>query len=232
MQSFIKRLLLSVLLVLSSVVAHSLETEKYYDNGVLQFKYSYRDGKLDGTTEERYETGELKAEHEYQKGKLIGKTEFRRNGDFKYVLKYEGTKKIETRRKFYPTGERFREWTLVNGKIEGLEIDYYRNGKKKAERHYKNGKRHGSAKGFHINGKEQGDWIFENGEPVFATLFYSTGEKWLIHKDFDSKGRLNGSSKEYDKEGNLVAIRYYVNNDMVKRKRINPWLRWWFILWD
>jgi len=232
MQSFIKRVLFSVMLVLSSVAAHSLETEKYYDNGVLQFKYSYRNGKLHGITEERYETGELKAEFEYRAGNLVAKREFHRNGDLKYALKLEGTKKLETRRKYYPTGELFREWTLVNGKTEGLEIDYYRNGQKKAERQYENGKRHGSAKGFHINGKVQGDWIFERGEPVFATLFYSTGGKWLVHKDFDSKGRLNGSSKEYDKEGNLMAIRYYVKNEMVKRRRINPWLRWWFLLWD
>ncbi len=231
MPSSIKLVLTVIMLLVSVMVQSAEETNEYYENGALQFSYSYRNGSLHGITKEYYETSELKAELDYRSGKLIAKREFRRNGDLKYELKYEGGNKIETELTYYPTGELFRQRTFVNGRIEGLEIDYYRTGQKKAERNYVNGKRDGSAKGFHINGNVQGDWIFESGEPVFATLFYSSGEKWLIYSHFDEKGRLDGASKEYDKKGNLMAIRYYVKNEMVKRRRISPWLQWWWNLW-
>lgn len=230
MYSSLKTILLAVMLVLS-VAAQSQETEKYYESGSLQFEYNYRNGQKHGITKEYYETGEQKAEYNYRAGKLIAQEDFRRDGNLEYKLKYKNGKKIELRKKYYSTGELFREHTLVNGKIEGMQIDYYRNGQKKAKRNYVNGQRHGSAKGYHFNGKLQGDWAFKNGEPVSAVLYYSNGKKWLIHDDFDNEGRLDGSSNEYDKDGNLMAIRYYKKNEMVKRSRISPWFRWWWTLW-
>jgi antitoxin component YwqK of YwqJK toxin-antitoxin module len=225
MKSLLKTFLLAIILGLS-VNAYSEIVEKFYESGALQFKYNYLNGKLQGQSKEYYETGELKAEYVYRSGKLVSQKNYRHNGDIEYELKYQDGVKYETEISYYATGELFRQRTLVNGKREGLEIDYYRSGQKKAERNYINGKKEGSAKGFHINGKVQGDWIFENGEPIYATIFYSTGDKWLIHEDFDEHGRLNGVSKEYDKEGNLMALRYYKNNDMVKRKRVSKWWGW------
>ncbi|MEN8216544.1 MAG: toxin-antitoxin system YwqK family antitoxin [Pseudomonadota bacterium] len=230
MQSSLKTVLLAILLVLS-VTAVSQVTEEYYESGALQFEYSYRNGKLHGLTKEYYETGELKAESDYRADKLVAQKIFRRDGNLEYELKSKDGQKIETRKMYYPTGELSREQSFVNGKLEGLEFDYYQDGQKKAERHYVNGQRDGSAKGYHMNGKVQGDWLFQNGNPVSATLFYSTGEKWLVHTDFDKKGRLNGTSKEYDKKGTLMALRYYEENEMVKRRRIGSWSRWWWELW-
>jgi antitoxin component YwqK of YwqJK toxin-antitoxin module len=215
---------LVALFLVSPVSAQKKVEKEYYESGTLHFEYRYRNNKLHGTTTEYYETGERKAELTYDNGQLEAKREYTRNGGLEYEMKYEEGKKVETQIKYYPTGEIFRQQTFVNGKLEGLEVEYYRNGKKKAERNYSNGKRDGSAKGYHINGKLQGDWIFKNGEPVHATLYYTTGEKWMVHTDFDQKGRLNGVSKEYDKEGNLVAVRYYKNDDMVQRQRINLWV--------
>jgi antitoxin component YwqK of YwqJK toxin-antitoxin module len=226
MPSSLKIIVLAMMLAVSMTAQPQEDkTEKYYESGALQFQYSYRKGKLHGTTKEYYETGELKAEYNYKAGQLIAKKEFRHNGDLEYELKYEDGNKYETQIEYYTTGELFRQRTLVNGKREGLEIEFYRNGQKKAERNYIEGKKEGSAKGYHINGNLQGDWIFKNGEPVSATLYYSTGEKWLVHKDFDENGRLNGSSKEYDKQGSLMALRYYEDDEMIKRRRLNRWTR-------
>jgi len=226
MPSSLKIIVLAIMLAISMTAQpQEDETEKYYESGALQFHYSYRKGKLHGITKEHYETSELRAEYNYKAGQLIAKKEFRRNGDLEYELKYEDGNKYETQIEYYATGELFRQRTLVNGKREGLEIEFYRNGQKKAERNYVTGKKEGSAKGYHINGNLQGDWKFKNGEPESATLYYSTGEKWLVHKDFDQKGHLNGSSKEYDKKGSLMALRYYEDDEMVKRRRLNRWTR-------
>jgi antitoxin component YwqK of YwqJK toxin-antitoxin module len=207
------------------------ETKKY-ESGAVQFEYSYQGGKLHGLTKELYETGEIKTEDRYKVGKLIAKKEFRRDGNVEYDMTYEDGKKKELKMKYYPTGELFREHTLINGRRHGVEYDYYQDSQTKAERNYVNGKKEGSAKGFHNNGKVQGDWIFENGEPVFATIFYRGGEKWLVHSVFNKKGQLDGVSKEYDKQGRLMAVRYYENNDMVKRVRVSRWWGWLFLFDD
>ncbi|RKZ39619.1 MAG: hypothetical protein DRQ49_10975 [Gammaproteobacteria bacterium] len=234
MQSFIKPVLLAVMLVFSAIVMAQqpkLELEKYYESsGNLQFEYEYHNGKLHGTTKEYYESGEIKAELIYKKGRLTAKKQFRRNGDLEYELKYKNGKKLETKIEYYSTGEPFRQRIFIDGKREDLEIEYYKDGQTKAERNYVNGKKEGSARGYYTNGRLQGDWLFKNDEPISATLFYKTGEKWINHNYFDNKGRLNGVSKEYNKEGKLMALRYYQNNDMVKRKRVGSGLRWWWEL--
>jgi antitoxin component YwqK of YwqJK toxin-antitoxin module len=232
MYLFIDRFLLIFLILVFSVAVQSEETKKkYYDSGAVQFEYGYKNSKLHGITKEFYESGVIKAESTYKAGRLIAQKRFNLNGDLEYELKYEQGKKIELTKSYYPTGELFRERTLVNGKIEGLEIDYYKDGNKKAERQYVNGLKEGSAKGFHYNGNVQGDWQFKNGEPVSAIIYYRNGAVWLEHKDFNDKGQLDGVSKEYDKQGHLVALRYYKANEMVKRKKVGPWSRWFWSLW-
>jgi antitoxin component YwqK of YwqJK toxin-antitoxin module len=62
---------------------------------------------------------------------------------------------------------------------------------------------------------------------VSATIYYSTGEKWLVHKEFDKNGRLNGVSREYSKDGNLIAKRYYENDELIQRKRVKSWWKLW-----
>lgn len=212
----------------TDLLAQVKENATYYESGALHFKYSYLNGELHGTTPEYYETGELKAEHVYQNGQLISKKEYRRNGALEYEMKYEEGHKTETQIEYYQTGQLFRQRSFLDGNRHGLEIEFYRNGQKKAERNYKYGKKEGSAKGYHSNGKLQGDWIFRNDEPISATIYYSTGEKWLVHTQFDKDGRLNGVSKEYDKGGNLIAKRYYKDDQLIQRKRVDSWWeQWW-----
>ncbi len=232
MYILIKRLLLILMILVFSITVQSEEIKKkYYDNGAVQFEYNYKNGKLHGITTEFYESGVKKTETTYKAGKIIAQKKYNLNGNLTYTLKYANGKKIETTKRYYSTGELFRERTLIDGKIEGLEIDYNKDGNKKAERNYVNGLKEGSAKGYHYNGNVQGDWKFHNGEPIAADIFYRNGAIWLEHRDFNDKGQLDGVSKEYDKEGKLVALRYYKENEMVKRKKVSFWTRWFWSLW-
>lgn len=224
------QIVLLAVMFLFSVMVHSEVKEILYESGALQFEYQKKKGKLHGISKEYYETGELKAEITYKRGKLVAKERYRRNNDLEYKLKYENGKKIETRNEYYVTGEPFRRRTYINGKRENLEIEYYKDGTTKAERNYVDGKKKGSARGYYINGKLMGDWLFENDEPISATLFYKTGEKWIVHSHFDSKGRIDGVSKEYDKAGKLMALRFYKQQKMVRRTRVGAWLQWWWEL--
>ncbi len=226
MQLFIKTIFIGLIL---SVTVYAETVQKLYDNGKVHFEENYQDGKLHGLIKEYYETGELKTEIKYRVGTIVTKKEYRRDGQVGNEFKTRNGQTFEIKRWYYPTGDLFRERHLIDGKIEGLEIDYYTDGQKKAERNYINGLKEGSARGFHFNGEVQGDWTFKNGEPIAATLFYSTTEKWIEHSDFNEKGQLTGTSREYNKKGKLMALRYYENYDMVARIRIDSWMRWWYV---
>lgn len=216
-------LIITGVVIVNGQTVHSREEKSYYDNGSVHFVYHYVDEKLEGVTKEYYDSGELKAEIVYKQGKVESQKEFLKNGRLERETRYLDDKKHETRIEYYSTGELFRERQLIDGILEGIEKEYYQNGKLKAERNYQNGKRHGSAVGYYANGNLKGDWEFDAGVPVKATIFFSSGEKWLEHTDFDKEGRLNGISKEYDKKGNFVAKRYYKDDIMIKRERVKKW---------
>ena len=43
--------------------------EEFYDNGQLEWRASYKDGKLDGLWEKFYENGQLEEKRNYKNGK-------------------------------------------------------------------------------------------------------------------------------------------------------------------
>jgi antitoxin component YwqK of YwqJK toxin-antitoxin module len=186
------------------------------------------------TKKEYHDNGIIKSETTLRGGKIIAQKKYNRNGDIEYELQYENNQKFETTIKYYPTGEKFRirDGKFANGRFqEGIETDYHKDGSKKAERNYKNGVKEGSAKGYYYTGTVQGDWKFKNGEPIAADIFYRNGAIWLKHTDFNDKGQLHGVSKEYNKKGTLIALRYYTENEMIKRKKVGFWLRWFWTIW-
>jgi antitoxin component YwqK of YwqJK toxin-antitoxin module len=221
--NLLKIILFTLTLVVMEIatVVHGQETNFREQSHISNFVSV--DENLQGMVKEYYDTGELKAEIIYKNGNIESKREFLKNGKLERETRYLEDKKYETHIEYYNTGELFRERSLINGKLEGLEKEYYQNGKLKAQRNYKEGKRHGNASGYYINGNLQGDWEFSEGVPVKATIFFSSGEKWLEHTDFDKAGRLNGVSKEYNKEGDFVARRHYKDDVMVKRESVKKW---------
>lgn len=220
--------LILILLSFSAYTQQELKREikkEFYETGALRSEQSYLGDQLDGTSIEYYESGQIKGKKIYEHGKLISESDFKARGDLVYEMKYDiKGNKVETLIGYYPTGELHTVRTLVNGKQEGSEVEYYRlDMQKKAERNYRNGKKHGQAKGYHSNGNLQGDWEFIDGQPIAATIYYRTGEKWLIHHFED--GKLNGVTEEYDKGGHLIAERVYKDDKLIERRRVR---KGWF----
>lgn len=104
---------------------------------------------------------------------------------------------------YYESGELNREFTYVNGKINGIWREYYKSGKIKRARTYITGKKEGEDIRFYesgnteikmnyINGQVQGDWImyYENGATK-QTAQYVDDEKDGLLKDFYETGELN-----------------------------------------
>lgn len=214
-----KLIWLVLLLSMVSISAPAKEVKEYYESGELKEEKNIENGAPHGPARVFYKSGSLKEEATYDRGKLLSKKSFRPDGKDEYSMYYdERGRKVETETKFYASGKKFRENTLINGKLEGWEKEYYPNGKLRAERHYVAGKKEGEARGYYQNGNVQGDWYFKNGVPSAATIFYPTGEKHLVHKFKD--GRIHGETKEYDKKGEVMAIRMYKDDRMVERRRV------------
>ncbi|MDM8546161.1 toxin-antitoxin system YwqK family antitoxin [Candidatus Venteria ishoeyi] len=212
-----QHVLFSILLLLPLQAVLAKEEIKKYPSGAVHFIYNYDGNRRHGVSKEFHENNNLKTEFFYEKGKLTAEKRYRQDGQIEYEFTYKRNKKHEVVREFHSSGKLFRERHLVGGIQEGMEKEYAPDGKLKAERTYIGGKKNGSAKGYFRNGRVQGDWTFKNGVPIAATIFYSTGEKYLVHEFSD--GKIDGVSKEYNKKGKLQAKRYYKNDKLVKRVR-------------
>ena len=89
--------------------------EEYYENGQLEYKYNYKDGKLDGAVEEYYENGQLELKFNFKDGKEDGIHEsYDETGQLRYTKNYK------------------------DGKSDGLRVSYLPNGKILFKTCYKN----------------------------------------------------------------------------------------------
>lgn len=100
--------------------------------------------------------------------------------------------------------------SFVNGKLEGLRIQFFENGQKSTEKFYKASYLHGIAKEFYDNGtlKQTGEFV-NNKENGIWTIYYETGEKH-VELTFVN-GVQQGDYMEYSKDGKLLVKYYFIN---------------------
>lgn len=132
----------------------------------------------------------------------------------------EGNPIIEEIITYYPDSDQKKEqYTLVEGKKEGVEIQWRENGQKKLEANYKNGKLHGKywddilyiTEGYYEDGKEHG--IFQKWS-VFKDRERKGQPKKLFEKVFFQSGNIEGEAFVYDPNKNY---KYLFENDVIKR---------------
>ena len=112
-----------------SKVAH-LNGKKYtgqstytLSNGVLQFKYTYKDGLQHGPYETYYGNGNKQKEGTYNYGKQHGEyKEYYESGPLKYWYNWDNEKKTGEWRSFYENGGK---WTLRNFQNDKLNGKLY-----------------------------------------------------------------------------------------------------------
>jgi len=124
-----------------------LNDEKYtgaasytLSTGILQFKYTYKDGLQHGPYETYYANGNKQKEGTYHYGKQHGEyKEYYETGPLKYWYIYDKDKKNGDWKSFYENGE---QWTLrqfKNDKLEGKIYVWDETGRLGKEQTYKNG---------------------------------------------------------------------------------------------
>jgi len=78
----------------------------------------------------------------------------------------------------YENGNKESEWTLKNGRKDGLYTYWYDNGQKSSEGTYKDGKEDGLWTGWYDNGQKEIEGTFKDGKPDgLSTLWYENGQK-------------------------------------------------------
>lgn len=147
--------------------------------------------KIDDITykEENYPTGEKHFKYKYVKNELNGETiEFSKGGEilFKYTYKKGQLSGVTKQYGKYSNVD----WFYENG-ILVSGIEYYSTGEIKIKFNFKNGKREGISSEFFKSGKRKYEWLYSNN-------------------------KLNGKTKEFNSNGDLINERDYKDGTLVK----------------
>lgn len=190
--------------------------EYYFDNGNLEYSKNYVDGELEGEFKAYNKSGALIEQKFFSKGKLEGtyKSFYAVGEDYpEYIIPYKDGEINGMVTQYYLNGQKNLEANFIDGKKEGLEKKFYANGKISSEIEYKEGKYNGSYKTYFPNGQIESEGQTENGQ--------STG-KWksyflngTVESEYSyEKGQIVGEYKEYDVDGKLHLIYDYKKNDV------------------
>lgn len=156
--------------------------KEYYENGQLEGKVFYKNGKVDGVLYKYYENGQLELEASYSDGKLNG------------FLK-----------KYYENGQLQMEAYFLNDKADGVYKEYYEDGQLKVKGGYKNGLIEGPGESYYQNGQIKiRDHYKNNVKDGYDEKYYENG--LLKQKTTYKNGAVNGIITHYDMEGNIHQI--------------------------
>lgn len=117
----------------------------------------------------------------------------------------------------YGTGEISRRYTKIDGKKEGLMIDYYPSGSLKGERMFENDIQVGKTTIYHKNGKIKEVQYYTDGKIHGGdTLFYDTGQPEMVLTF--NKGLKDGYVRKWSQDGTLIYEAKYENEILVEVK--------------
>lgn len=117
----------------------------------------------------------------------------------------------------YPTGEVSRRHTEINGKKEGMMIEYYKDGKIKGERLFKDDIQVGKSTFYFPSGAVKEVQYYEDGKMQGGdTVFYENGHPEFI-RNF-TKGALDGYIRKWDTKDSLIYEAKYAMDTLIEVK--------------
>lgn len=148
-----------------------------YENGQLEKKGNYKDGKLNGIFKIFNEKGKLEQSLNYKDGELDGLTEFfNEKGKLKESRNYKDGKQVGLTELFNEKGKLTQRGNWKNGKPEGLFEWFDENGKLSSRGNFIDGEKEGLFEWFDEKGKLTQSGNLKNGKRDGITFFY----KWDI----------------------------------------------------
>ncbi len=89
---------------------------------------------------------------------------------------------------YHSTGKKMFEYNFKNGKVDGLNTQWYENGQKELERTFKDGKRDGTCREYYEDGQKMYEGTYKNGnKDGLNTQWYENGQKMLERTFKDGK---------------------------------------------
>ncbi len=114
--------------------------ERFYLNGNISVRTSYKEGKLNGIEERFYENGNIRIRTPYKEGKEDGIEEwFYENGNIKVRIPFKGGKEDGIVEEFYEDGNIHWRASYVEGERDGIEEEFDEQGNITTTRHWKDG---------------------------------------------------------------------------------------------
>ena len=117
----------------------------------------------------------------------------------------------------YSSGAVSRKYTTIDGKKEGLMVDYYPDGSLKAERLFENDMQVTKATNYHKNGAVKEVQYFKNGKVHGGdTIFYENGKPEMVVTF--NEGVKDGYVRKWDIHDSLIYEAKYNMDTLVEVK--------------
>ena len=191
--------------------------EKYYKNGQLWIKGSYKNGKQDGVWENYHDNGQLGIKGFFKNGKYIKQikeSEQPKKGKLFIPRKLSGEGSrwvIWNNEQPIKDGVRINQYDIETGEKDGYWETYDRDGNLESKGNYVNGKADGYFESYDEDGKLYEKGHYKNGEMVGYWETYDYTEN-VYNKGHYKNNLMDGLWKYYYPNGQLYGKGYYKND--------------------
>jgi len=207
----------------------------YFRSGKLKAKEFSKNGKQEGLQEYYFENGNPSSYENYINGLAEGLvSSFYYAGSARSISNYKAGKKDGEVKEYYSNGKPESVASYTNGVLNGVSKVYFKSGGIKEVEQYSNGKAEGPYKAYHENGTiaTEGQYVKDNAEGEWK-YYYDSGKLEEKHNYINSledglheeyyesgqlsgsyptkKGKINGESNLFDKDGKIYAKDIYDN---------------------
>lgn len=195
------------------------ETVLYLQNGNTELRRFFKADEPHGISEYYKQVGYKYEEMNYVNGKAQGTMKgFGSNGDLKYEFDYKDNQRNGKYTAYYPDGKVSAKGQFKNDKIDGVFERFHHNGEKSVVTNYDEGEYQGKHESYYSNGQLQTSGSYVESTQVGEWLSYNINGKLIEKENFDEKGKLTGSSIQYDENGNKTIEFEYKNGKLISYK--------------
>lgn len=138
--------------------------ETYYENGQLDERAKFKNGRLHGRYEMYFKNGQLEQRAKFKNGRINGLHEmYFKSGQIEFESNFKNRQLHGTERVWYENGQIKVESNWENDQYHGIRKEWYKNGQLKLEENYKDGKEEGLWKLYYENGQLYVEGNYKDG---------------------------------------------------------------------
>jgi uncharacterized protein len=212
------------------------EWKTFYDDGKIKSREFFADTKQEGDEEDFYEDSLLLTRYHYKKGLLNGEAISYDKDQKPYARFQFSNGKLESAAYFdkagkmistsetkndrleldicLPDGTRTTHRPLNNnGKIDGIETNYYHNGTVSEATEYRDGEKTGSNITYYMNGNKKYEATLNDGNITGAAINYYQNGK-ISSQGWYENGKAAGNWNYYNELGKLTRISYMSDDEL------------------